>query len=313
MREECDDTPKVAVVTLTYNHEPFLRDCLEGIVRQRVSFPIEAFVVDDASTDGTRKIIKEYADAYPDIFTPIYFDENQFSKGRSHFNDSIIPSLRKRKPKYVAICEGDDYWTFDGKLQRQVDFLDSHPDYTACFHHYNLKDETGNNAGEVMFNLRHSRRLSLFDILIESQIQTATTVMRTEILTDDKELNSLFGTTCFTDLALFLALYNAGKVYCFREWWSVYRIHRGGISYSADAKMIDERHLEVLCGLGRLYGGKYRGLDRQWLAHIAMRDSLAEATYLRRDGKYLRYLCRICRAFLSSPRQFVLEYYSAYR
>lgn len=308
-----DIKPSVAVITLCYNHEPFIRDCLEGIVRQRADFPIEAIVVDDASTDATRSIIAEYAAAYPQIIKPVYFDENQFSKGRSHFRDTVIPMLLEMRPKYVAVCEGDDYWTFEEKLKRQVAFLESHPDYSGCFHHYELKDETTDEPRQVMFNLRHSRRLSLFDLFIEPQIQTATMLMRTEVLTSDKELYALFGKTNFTDLAVFLAIYNAGKVYCFREWWSVYRIHRGGISYSIDAEMIKNRHIAVLQNLGRLYGGRYRGLDRQWLAHLAMRDSLAEATHLRRHGEYLRYIGRMIRAFAMSPRQFLKEYYKQWQ
>lgn len=125
----------VFVKCLVYNHEPFLRQCLDGLVMQKTNFWFEAIVHDDASTDNSAAIIKEYAEKYPDIIKPIYEDENQYSKKNGTLakiiNKAISPSA-----KYIAICEGDDYWTDPLKLQKQVDFLESHPDYVICSHDF---------------------------------------------------------------------------------------------------------------------------------------------------------------------------------
>ncbi len=307
------ERPWVTVIVLCYNHELFLRDCLDGIVGQKTNFPVRAIVVDDASTDRTADIIREYSLRYPDIVKPVLFNENQFSQKRSHYKDTVIPELRRSPSRYVAICEGDDYWICTDKLQKQVDFLETHPDYSGCFHHYLVKDETCSDSRQVMFNLRHSRRVSLFDLLIEPQQQTATTLMRAEVLLNDSELYACFGTSYFTDVVVFLAIYNAGKTYCFKEWWSVYRKHKGGISQNVSTEEAEKRHLEILRNLGNLYNGRYRGLDEERRRHIAMRDSLAKATALRMDGRYLKYIAAMAGAFVSSPRQFVKEYYKQWQ
>lgn len=122
---------KVSVYCLVYNHEKYLRRALNGIVNQKTAFAYEAIVHDDASTDGSRKIIEEYAKRYPDKVKPVYQRENQYSKGVNIFSEIIFP---KMTGEYVAVCEGDDYWTDMRKLQKQADFLDRHADYSACVH-----------------------------------------------------------------------------------------------------------------------------------------------------------------------------------
>ena len=235
--------PLVTVLTLCYNHEPFLHDYMRGILMQKTNFRFKVIIGDDASTDKTASIIREYAEKYPDIFEPIYFEENQYSKGCSIIKKYFIPKLREKPTKYIALCEGDDFWTYPHKLQKQVDFLETHPEYSACYHHYTTVYESGIEGEQTQFNLRHSRRLSVYDILIEPQFQLATTVMRSDVLLNDKELYEYLGTTLFSDLALFLSSYHSGKVFCFKEWWSAYRIHSGGISNKDSQQAAKDRHI----------------------------------------------------------------------
>lgn len=131
----------VSVICTAYNHEKYIRQCLEGFVMQKTSFAYEVIVHDDASTDGTASIIKEIEEKYPDIIKPIYQTENQYSKGVRIGDTYIIPKI---KGKYVATCEGDDYWCDANKLQLQVDFLESHPEYVGCTH--NTKYENVKNG-----------------------------------------------------------------------------------------------------------------------------------------------------------------------
>jgi len=126
-------TPLVSIYCMVYNHEPYLRQCLDGFVMQQTDFPFQAIVHDDASTDGSAAIIREYAEKYPDIIKPIYETENQFRK----FDGSIYRIMNAAvhpDTKYIAYCEGDDYWTDSHKLQIQIDFLESHPDYYMTCH-----------------------------------------------------------------------------------------------------------------------------------------------------------------------------------
>ena len=136
-------TPLVSICCLTYNHAPIIKDCLDGFLAQKTSFPIEILIHDDASTDGTDIIIKEYAERNPNVIFPLFEKENQYSKGHRGSMDVEFNYSRARG-KYIAYCEGDDYWTDPLKLQKQVDFLESHPDYSVCFHRcFHLIEKTG--------------------------------------------------------------------------------------------------------------------------------------------------------------------------
>lgn len=173
--------PLVTIRCITYNHEPYIRQCLEGFVMQKTTFPFEAIVHDDASTDGTAAIIREYAEKYPNIIKPIYETENQYSKHDGSLSRIMNAHIRG---KYVAMCEGDDYWIDPLKLQKQVDFLEGHPEYGLCYTKvqifYQKKrkfgDEWGGNA------------ITFTELLINNTIPTLTCVIRRSLLqnyTDD--------------------------------------------------------------------------------------------------------------------------------
>lgn len=124
--------PLVSISCITYNHEPFIRQCLDGFLMQKCDFEYEILIHDDASTDGTQDIIKEYQDKYPEIVKPIFQIENQLSKGVRAINATF--NYPRAQGKYIALCEGDDYWTDPLKLQKQVDFLNSTNDCVASAH-----------------------------------------------------------------------------------------------------------------------------------------------------------------------------------
>lgn len=140
-----DDRPlMVTIQCITYNHEPYIRQCLEGFVMQKTNFRFEAIVHDDASTDGTAAIVKEYAEKYPDIIKPIFETENQYSK-----HDGSLERIMNEHThgKYVALCEGDDYWIDPLKLQKQVDCMEAHTEYGMCYTKAIILRE-GKEAGE---------------------------------------------------------------------------------------------------------------------------------------------------------------------
>ena len=120
----------VSIIFNTYNHEPYIRQCLEGFVMQKTDFAFEVLIHDDASTDKTADIIREYEAHYPDIIKPIYQTENQYSKKTGIMKTFQIPRV---KGKYIALCEGDDYWIDPLKLQKQVDILEKDATITTCF------------------------------------------------------------------------------------------------------------------------------------------------------------------------------------
>ena len=149
----------VSVCCIVYNHEKYLRKCLDGFIMQKCNFKYEVIIHDDASTDSSPEIIREYCEKYPDIFVPILQTENQYSKGVRIGCTYIYPKVRG---KYVALCEGDDYWTDPNKLQKQFDALEQYPDCHICLHRVDfvseddkligrglpLKCKNGKNSGE---------------------------------------------------------------------------------------------------------------------------------------------------------------------
>ncbi len=124
------ETPLVSVYCMTYNQEDTIAQTIESIIGQKTTFPFELIVHDDASTDRTAEIVRHYAEAYPHIVRPILQQENQYKK-YNIFKTHIHPIS---KGDLIAICEGDDYWNDDTKLQRQADYMIQHPECTLCFH-----------------------------------------------------------------------------------------------------------------------------------------------------------------------------------
>lgn len=128
-----DERILVAINCIAYNHEPYIRECLEGFVMQKTNFKFVAIVHDDASTDKTADIIREYEAKYPEIIKPIYETENQYSKKDGSLRRIMNAAIDATGAKYVALCEGDDYWTDPYKLQKQVDFLEGHEECVLCY------------------------------------------------------------------------------------------------------------------------------------------------------------------------------------
>lgn len=119
----------VAIYCIAYNQESYIRDCLDGFIKQQTNFRFVAIVHDDNSTDSTTSIIKEYATKYPDLIKPIFEIENQYSKRDGSLAKIMNRAIAETGAKYIAFCEGDDYWIDFQKLQKQVDYLDTHPNY----------------------------------------------------------------------------------------------------------------------------------------------------------------------------------------
>lgn len=132
---------KVSILCVAYNHEKYIKSALEGFINQKTNFEYEVIVHDDASTDSTADIIREYAAKYPNLIKPICQTENQYSKKVDICREIMLPVSTGT---YIAVCEGDDYWIDEQKLQLQVDFLDQNPEYSGCVHNsYKLEMLTG--------------------------------------------------------------------------------------------------------------------------------------------------------------------------
>lgn len=227
------DKPLVAIHCLVYNHEPYLRDCFEGFVMQQTNFPFVAIVHDDASTDNSAAIIREYKEKYPNIIQPIYETENQWRKSDGSLSRIMNAAIDDTGAKYVAMCEGDDYWIDPLKLQKQVDFLEANPEYSMCFSNYSNANAYGE---EIIWpnqekNIKRSYSGDIFaELLKANYIQTCTILHRKQILDDEN-----FDSRLDYELALQCAL--KGKCAFMSEKMSCYRIQPTSIIHTQFSKI----------------------------------------------------------------------------
>ncbi|RDU63570.1 glycosyl transferase family 2 [Helicobacter didelphidarum] len=132
------EKPLCSVLCITYNHKNFIAQALDSMLEQETDFPFDIIIHDDCSTDGTDTIIKEYEAKYPKIIKALYEEENQYSKREN--GNNFLGIMHKMAAKYIALCEGDDYWNDPKKIQIQVDFLESHQEYVLCYHDCDVLD-----------------------------------------------------------------------------------------------------------------------------------------------------------------------------
>ena len=214
----------VSILCTAYNHEQYIRSALESFVSQKTSFPFEVLVNDDASSDGTAAIIREFEEKYPEIIRPFYQTENQFSKGIGYIYENIFyPNARG---KYFAFCEGDDYWTDESKLQRQVDFLESHPDYSACVHNTTLHFCNGSRPDELLIPSRGDHEV-LYENVIRGPIDayhTSSLMARREIIVQTPDFYRAATAHGFADYAWGLLLKLNGGIWFIDRSMSVYRL-----------------------------------------------------------------------------------------
>ena len=140
-----NDNHCVTVYCLTYNHERYIEKCLDSLVAQKTSFKFKIIVHDDASTDKTTELVKVYYKKYPDKIIPVIQENNQHSKGINVYDEYIKPLITS---EFVAICEGDDFWASNDKLQMQYDYMMANPDCSLCVHNTQRVNEDGTLRNE---------------------------------------------------------------------------------------------------------------------------------------------------------------------
>lgn len=225
--------PLVSICCITYNHENYIADTLESFLGQNTIFPFEVLIHDDASTDSTASIIKKYVKKYPKIIKPIYQVENQRSKFKSGMNPRF--NFPRVQGKYIALCEGDDYWTDPFKLQKQVDFLEANPDYVLIHTAAGYKDEETNlfiekfqkNDLPVYKQTENCAPLILTD---SYGIITCTMLIKSDLVHQILDLypNDFTGDYMMGDNQLQFHLARLGKFAYLDEATAVYRRHSGG-------------------------------------------------------------------------------------
>lgn len=299
------DTPLVSICCLSYNHAQFIGKCLDGFLMQKTDFPVEILVHDDASTDGTEAIVREYEVKYPDKIFPLYETENKYTHGYKGKMD-IAFNYSRARGKYIAYCEGDDYWTDPLKLQKQVDFLESHPDYSVCFtkcrkYYVDKKEyedvdyggclEDGSDGVDISLDMYFSRWIT----------QPLTMVFRRDSFSYEWQKQYKY----YRDMHEIYHLLQSGKGRLMNFDGGVYQCHSGGIhsmigrkAYYEGSLPIDEEfyHLNPnkwskAVYLDTLQDGidVFRRENKLKAAGVALRY-LATSHNLKRFVKHLRYI-----------------------
>ena len=222
------EIPLVSISCITYNHEPYIVQALDGFLMQKTRFPFEVLVHDDASTDRTADIIREYEKKFPEIIKPLYEEENQWIKGRRGSAEFNFP---RAKGKYIALCEGDDYWIDENKLQMQVDFLEKNPEYGMCY----TKAKQFIQKKRKFSRRRFGTDVRDFEDLLfnGNRVPTLTTVFRKDLLNSylkgiyPQDKGWLMG-----DYPMWLYFAHESKVKFFDKVTSVYRVLENSASHS---------------------------------------------------------------------------------
>ncbi len=226
--------PTVSVCVQTYQHVNYIKDCLDGILMQKTSFRFEILLGDDESTDGTREICREYAEKYPEkIRFFLHSRENNIQvNGNPTGRFNFLYNLYSSNGKYIAICEGDDYWTDPLKLQKQVDFLEKFPGYSLCFTRFRIKFEETNTFQDDRNGHYFSSASEHIDFSFEV-FENWSVGMQTLVLRKSSFNQEVIGKyKFFKDVHLFTELLLKGRGACLNFFGAVYRLHESGIHSS---------------------------------------------------------------------------------
>lgn len=234
----------VSISCITYNHSAYIRQCLDGMLMQQTTFGFEILIHDDCSTDGTDDIIREYASKYPQIIKPLFEEENQYQQGKPI--GTAVWNLPRAKGKYIAICEGDDYWTDSLKLQKQVDFMEANPEYSICFHKVNTLIQATGEIKEEFIVRDMPGKSTILDLAEGNYIHTPSVMYRkypNVLETYQRLMPCLPG-----DYVMWMLLAEKGNIYKFNEPMAVYRL---GSGIWESSPMIS-RYIQVISTLSKL-------------------------------------------------------------
>lgn len=260
----------VTVQCLTYNHAAYIRQCLDGFLMQKTSFKFEVIVHDDASTDGTTEILKEYALKFPDIIKPIIETENQYIK--IGFSGILALMHQRSRGKYIAFCEGDDYWTDSLKLQKQVDFLEQNSNYGLVYTNVDFYYQKENRYERKKITDGTLKQSFDFEshLLNKGYIAPCTWLLRKELITNDNK-NSYVDTT----FPLALDIYAVSKIYFLDDSTAVYRVLPESASHSKSLL----KQYSFAIGIFQI--------QKDYIAKYKITDKVKEIVYLNTYKKLL--------------------------
>ena len=267
-------TPEVSIFCMVYNHANFLKDALEGFLMQKSSFSTVIVIGEYCSTDNSREVIEIYAKMYPGKFILLYHDLNI----GAHKNQEMI--LKNCVGKYVAMCEGDDYWVDPLKLQKQVDFLEANGDFSICFHNTGIVYEKGIEPFLENINSSTAEVTNIFDLLKGNYIHTASVVFR-----NNSDYPTWLGNAYPGDWPLHIINSTYGKIKFMKDVMAYYRVHYGGVHSTTGGQPEKTLHTyKNLCEELEL-----RGLIKESRFACKLYNNWFAAFYGLKDGELRKY------------------------
>lgn len=284
----------VSISCITFNHEPYIRKALDGFLMQKTNFPFEIVIHDDASTDRTADIIREYQKKYPEIIHPLYQTENQYSKGIANISGKF--NFPRVKGKYIAMCEGDDYWIDENKLQKQFDYMENHRDCALCFHAALTESQDRALRQNKIRPYQQNKICSPADVIDKREnYPTASLFFRSA---DVSPLPEYYFNCPVGDIPLHIHLMEFGSGYYIDQYMSVYR---QGVSVSWSEQMLRGNYEENLRAHHNKMKEMFQAYEQQnnYIHHKAVESAIMRMDFLTelnvkhyreaKDAKYARY------------------------
>lgn len=310
--------PLVSIICLTYNEEHFVRDTLDNILSQETNFSYEVLVYDDASDDQTSAILREYEEAHPNIFKLTLFEENNFKKGLGFYGLRI--GFSEAKGKYIAYCEGDDYWCDNNKLQKQVDFLESHPEFEVCAHETMIRDDYNEKENGTLFSSKtvnlfidrtKRQKYDFYDTLTGNIFHVSSMMFRKFTF----NWPSWIGQIRAMDMVCFMLLAEKGDIYVMKDVMSVYRFNQKSITSSnaefQNAISFNNISIEILEKMNEYWNGRHFNAIKKILAGYYINNMFCYLSRGLRDYSSAREMARNARKydFPSYIKYFGIESY----
>lgn len=248
---------KVSVCMVTYNHEPFIAQAIESVLMQRTNFAYELVIGEDCSTDGTRRVVERYAERHPDVVRPLFREQNL------GMHRNFVDTLSRCRGEYVALLEGDDYWTDPYKLQKQAEFLDEHPEYVLVSGNaVTIREDEGYRVLRVAKEDQPvSFDFGARELMLGNPCLTLTVMFRNGLV---REFPDLYYRGSGGDRRFYLLLSEHGKCRYVNDLVGAYRVHSG----SSVQRQLAAPHGRILCvqeqirnaeAWNRYFGGRYAG------------------------------------------------------
>lgn len=282
-------TMKVSVLVLAYNHERFIAQALDGALLQEVDFPYEIVVGEDCSTDSTRRILRDYQERFPDRIRLLLPERNLGMMG------NFMATFKECRGDYIAMLEGDDYWTAPDKLQRQVDFLDAHPECCASFHNARVVHDAAPERDRLFHEAPLAKTFFGLDEVASSHfIPTCSTLFRRGLYPG---LPEWFRDMPMGDWPLHILNAEHGSYAYLDRVMASYRVHGGGAWSGSSRLSVIEKTIKACDLINLNTGGRYS----KAMARLTRNLEIEAAEIFKDEGDFARAWGRLKRAFRISP------------